>query len=127
MKSIENIKRYIASICAISQFFILFSIPSVAYSNNGITEDSSEARLLNESSSGTTETLNSPAGSNSLELIYSSDGSTNHNVHCACGYVVRTEAHSFTSIGGTTRCRFCSYVRIPGQIIMSKKEENLII
>ena len=67
----KSIKKCIAIICAISQLLILFAMPSVAYSINENTEDSSDVVLEDESSSGTAETLSSPARSSSYELTYS--------------------------------------------------------
>ena len=53
----------------------------------------------------------------------SNDGFT-HNAYCVCGYLVGTQAHSFVMFGGTTRCRYCSYVRPTSQVIMGKEDEE---
>lgn len=64
-------KKCIASVCAISQFIALFAMPSFAYSSDDVIDNSSEAILENESSSGTAEALSSPTGSSSPDLTYS--------------------------------------------------------
>ena len=56
-----------------------------------------------------------------------SNDSLTHNTYCICGYLVGTHSHSFVMLGGTARCRFCSYVRPTSQVILGKKEENVII
>ena len=64
-------KRMVALLCGLTHIFLLNGIPTVAYSSDGVIDTSSEAILENESSSGTAETLSSPAGSSSPDLIYS--------------------------------------------------------
>ena len=75
-KSFKTIKRCLAGICAISQFLILFAMPSVVYSADNV-DNSSEAFLENKSSGGTSETLSSPAESSSPDLTYTITAPTN--------------------------------------------------
>ena len=70
-KSLKSIKRCIASVCAISQFLIIFAMPSVAYSNDDVIDNSSEAILENESSSETAEILSNSTEGASPDLTYS--------------------------------------------------------
>ena len=75
-ESFKTINRCIAGICALSQFLILFAMPSVVYSADNV-DNSSEAFLENKSSGGTSETLSSPAESSSPDLTYTITAPTN--------------------------------------------------
>ncbi|MBQ8414899.1 MAG: hypothetical protein IJX58_06625 [Clostridia bacterium] len=58
---------------------------------------------------------------------YSSSNSISHTIHCICGKLMKTENHRFTMMNGRTCCQYCGYIRPTGQIILGKKEEELII
>ena len=64
------INRLVALLCGLTYIFVLIGIPTIAYATENI-DNSSEAVLENESSSDTAETLSSPAGSGSPDVIYS--------------------------------------------------------
>ena len=94
-KSFKTIKRCIAGICALSQLLILFAMPSVAHSTDDM-DISSEALSEIELSSGTAETLSSPAESSSPDLTYTITAPTNSTVPMATITFDKTNIDSFT-------------------------------